>query len=122
LSQQTSELLRTTARPQTNTEFVITPAARPSKKSHNYFVVSRRVGCLETPMGRIGQIAVGALAAVCISGASAGMDSSRFNAHQSEIAARQLERLYADAKIDLVGAKLVEGTQSVIRSLLGSAD
>ena len=72
-------------------------------------------------MGTIGQIAVGALAAVCIFGASAGMDG-RFDAHQPEIAAKQLERLYVDAKIDVVGAKLVEATQSVIRSLLSIAD
>ena len=73
------------------------------------------------PMGTIGQIAVGALAAVCIFGTSAGMDG-RFDAHQQEFAAKQLERLYVDAKIDVVGAKLVEATQSVIRSLLSIAD
>jgi hypothetical protein len=72
-------------------------------------------------MGRIGQIAVGALAAVCISGASAGMDG-QLNANQTRFAAQQLERLYVDAKVDLVGAKLVEATQSVIRSLLSIAD
>jgi hypothetical protein len=101
-------------RTQTSTDFVIIPAARPPEKSHNYFVVSRRVGRLGTPMGRIGQIALGALAAVGISGASAGMDG-QLNARQPEFAARQLERLYVDAKID-------EGMQSLIRSLLKIAD
>lgn len=72
-------------------------------------------------MGRISQIALGALVAVCISGASAGMDG-QLNASQSRFAAKQLERLCVDAKLDLIGAKLVEGTQSVIRSLLSIAD
>ena len=72
-------------------------------------------------MGRIGQIAVGALAAVCIFGASAGMDS-RFDAHQSKFAAKQLERLYVEAKIDVVGTKIVDGVQSVVHALLKIAD
>ena len=72
-------------------------------------------------MGRIGQIAVGALAAVCIFGVSAGMDA-RFDAQQPKFAAKRLERLYVDAKIDLVGSKLVEATQSILRSLLSIAD
>ena len=66
-------------------------------------------------MGRIGQIALGAMVAVCISGASVDMDSPRLNPHQSEFAAGQLERLHVDAKI-------VEGMQSVIRLLLSIAD
>jgi hypothetical protein len=65
-------------------------------------------------MGRIGQIVLGALVAVGISGASAGMDG-QLNARQPEFAARQLERLHVDARI-------VEGTQSLIRSLLNIAD
>jgi hypothetical protein len=100
---------------------VIVPAAGASEKSHNYFVVCRLVGCMGTHMGRIGQIAVGALAAVCVSGASVGMDDQQ-SARQPEFAAKQLERLYADAKIDLVEAKLVAGMQSVICSLLSIAD
>ena len=114
------ESLRT-ACTQGSADFVIPAAVRPSKKGHNYFVVSQPVVCLGTPMRRIGQIAVGALTAVCISGASVGMDSQR-SPHQSAFAANQLERLYVDAKIDLVGAKLVGATQSVIRSLLRIAD
>ena len=66
-------------------------------------------------MGRIGQIALGALVAVCISGASVGMDSPQINAHQPEFAAMQLQRLH-------VGAKIVEGAQSVMRLLLSIAD
>jgi hypothetical protein len=66
-------------------------------------------------MGKIGQIALGALVAVGISGAAAGMDSPQFNARQPEFTARQLERLYVDARI-------VEGMQSLIRSLLKIAD
>ena len=54
-------------------------------------------------------------------GASADMDG-RFDEHQPEIAAKQLERLYVEAKADVAGAKLVEATQSVIRSLLRIAD
>ena len=46
----------------------------------------------------------------------------RFDEHQPEIAAKQLERLYVEAKADVAGAKLVEATQSVIRSLLRIAD
>ena len=114
------ELLRAAAR-QSSADFVIPGAARSSKNSHNYFVVSRLVGCLGSPMGRIGQIAVGALAAVCIFGASAGMDS-RFDAHQSKFAAKQLERLYVEAKIDVVGTKIVDGVQSVVHALLKIAD
>jgi hypothetical protein len=66
-------------------------------------------------MGRIGQIVLGALVAVGISATSTCMDRSQFNAYQPEFAARQLERLY-------VGAKIVEGAQFVIRSLLKIAD
>jgi hypothetical protein len=101
-------------RPQTSADIVTAPAVRPPEKSHNYFVVSRRIDRLGTPMGRIGQIALGALVAVGISGAAAGMDG-QLNARQPEFAARQLERLYVDARI-------VEGMQSVIRSLLKIAD
>ena len=72
-------------------------------------------------MGKIGQIAVGALAAICITGASAGM-YRQLNPHQSTFATNQLERLYVDAKIDFVGMKIVDATQSVIRSLLSIAD
>ena len=66
-------------------------------------------------MGRIGQIALGAMVAVCVSAASVGMDSRQLNARQPEFAAGQLERLHVDAKI-------VEGAQSVIRLLLRIAD
>ena len=66
-------------------------------------------------MDRISQIALGALVAVCVSAAAVGMDSPQLNARQPQFAARQLERLYVDAKI-------VEGMQSVIRSLLRIAD
>ena len=114
------ELLRAAA-PQSSADFVIPPGAGPSKKGHNYFVVSYPVGCLGTPMGKIGQIAVGALAAICITGASIGMDAG-LNPHQSAFAANQLERLYVDAKIDRVGAKIVDGVQSVVHALLGIAD
>ena len=72
-------------------------------------------------MGKISQIAVGALAAVFISGVSVGMDS-RLNARQPEFAAKQLERLYVDAKINLVGTRIVDGVQSVVHALLGIAD
>jgi hypothetical protein len=99
---------------QTSADFVTAPAAGPPEKSHNYFVVCRPIGRLGIAMGRIGQIALGALVAVCISGVSAGMDG-QLNARQPEFAARQLERLCVDAKI-------VEGTQSLIRSLLNIAD
>ncbi len=68
-----------------------------------------------TQMGRIGQIAVGALVAAGVFGASVGIDCARLNTHQPEYAARQLERLYVDAKV-------VEGTVFVIRSLLSLAD
>jgi hypothetical protein len=68
-----------------------------------------------TQMGRIGQIALGAFVAVCVTAASIGMDSPQLNAYQPEFAARQLERLHFDAKI-------VEGAQFVIRSLLSIAD
>jgi hypothetical protein len=114
LSQQSLELLRAAERLQTDAEFVTAPAAGPPEKCHNYFIVSCPIGRLGMAMGRIGQIALGALVAVGISGVSAGMDG-RFDAHQPEFAARQLERLYVDAKI-------VEGTQSLIRSLLNIAE
>jgi hypothetical protein len=66
-------------------------------------------------MGRIGQIALGALVAVGIFSVSVGMESPQLNPRQPEFAARQLERLHLDAKI-------VEGAQSIIRSLSGIAD
>ena len=106
---------------QTDAVFVIPSAAGSSKKGHNYFVICGPVGCLGTAMGKIGQIAVGALAAICITGASAGMDR-QLNPHQSTFATNQLERLYVDAKIDFVGMKIVDATQSVILSLLSIAD
>ena len=77
-------------------------------------MVSCPIGRSGIAMGRIGQIVLGALVAVGISGASAGMDG-QLNARQPEFAARQLERLHVDARI-------VEGTQSLIRSLLNIAD
>ena len=66
-------------------------------------------------MSRIGQIALGALIAISISGVSVGMDSLQLNARQPEFAARQQALLYVDAKI-------VEGAQSVIRLLLNIAE
>jgi len=71
-------------------------------------------------MGRIGQIALGALVAVCISGVSVGMEGSQLDAHQSKIAARQLERV--GANIDLIGTKFLEASQNAVRSLLRIAD
>jgi len=94
---------------------VIAPAAGASEKSHNCSVVLRLVGRMGAQMSRIGQIALGALVAVYISAASAGMDRPQFNQHQTEFAARQLGRLYD-------GVKVVEGMQSVIRSLLKIAE
>ncbi|HEY0283187.1 MAG TPA: hypothetical protein VGC27_11260 [Rhizomicrobium sp.] len=66
-------------------------------------------------MGRIGQIALGALVAVGIYGTSVGMESPQLDARQPEFAARQLERLYVDAKI-------ADVTQSIIRLLLNILD
>ena len=71
-------------------------------------------------MRSIGQIALGALVAACISGVSIGMDGPQLNAHQTEIAARQLEQI--GANIELVGTKIIEASQDAIRSLLRSAD
>ena len=71
-------------------------------------------------MRSFGQIALGALVAVCISGAGAGVGGPQINAHQQEIAARQLERV--GANIDLLGTKVVEASELAIRSLLRIAD
>ena len=71
-------------------------------------------------MGRIGQIALGALVAVCISGVSIGMDGPQLNAHQSQIAARQLEQV--GATIDLLGTKVIEASQNALCALLRIAD
>jgi len=71
-------------------------------------------------MRSIGQIALGALVAVCISGASISMDDSLRNAHQWDLAARQLEQV--EVKIDLFETKLVESLDQAIRSLLRIAE
>jgi len=83
-------------------------------------MVLPNAGLRGSHMRSIGQIALGALVAVCISGASIGMDDSLRNAHQWDLAARQLEQV--EVKIDLFETKLVESLDQAIRSLLRIAE
>ena len=69
-------------------------------------------------MGKIAQVALGAVVAICITGASVRANHSWADVHQA--AQWQQAQLAVDAKLDRLETAAIGGIESVIRTIVGA--